>query len=67
MNSKGSPAARFQSSSYGPNTPAGSVFARLQSAGMRYNAETAENVVLAPVRALAGLVGVYVLFWVIWA
>ncbi|KAJ7716316.1 hypothetical protein B0H14DRAFT_3012976 [Mycena olivaceomarginata] len=51
----GSPAARYQSLCYGGNTPASSLFAILQSIGMKYHTVTLSNWVLATIRLLAGL------------
>ncbi|KAJ7364824.1 hypothetical protein DFH08DRAFT_278070 [Mycena albidolilacea] len=56
----GSPAARYQSLCYGGNTPASSLFAILQSIGMKYHTVTLSNWVLATIRLLAGLLFVYV-------
>ncbi|KAJ7643624.1 hypothetical protein FB45DRAFT_895602 [Roridomyces roridus] len=56
----GSPAASYQSLCYGGNTPAASLFAILQSIGMKYHAVTSGNWVLAVVRLFAGVVFVYV-------
>ncbi|KAJ7028438.1 hypothetical protein C8F04DRAFT_1265971 [Mycena alexandri] len=56
----GSPAARYQSLCYGGNTPASSLFAILQSIGMKYHIITLGNWVLAVVRLLAGMLFVYV-------
>ncbi|KAJ7456724.1 hypothetical protein B0H11DRAFT_223198 [Mycena galericulata] len=56
----GSPAAGYQSLCYGGNTPAASLFAILQSIGMKYHVVTLGNWVLAIVRLLAGLVFLYV-------
>ncbi|KAJ7163473.1 hypothetical protein C8R43DRAFT_989752 [Mycena crocata] len=56
----GSPAARYQSLCYGGNTPASSLFAILQSLGMKYNIVTLSNWYLAIVRLLAGFLFVYV-------
>ncbi|KAJ7738355.1 hypothetical protein B0H16DRAFT_96527 [Mycena metata] len=56
----GSPAARYQSLCYGGNTPASSLFAILQSIGMKYHAMTLGNWVLAFIRLVAGVLFVYV-------
>jgi len=56
----GSPAARYQSMYYGGNTPASSLFAILQSIGMKYQTVTLGNWVLAVIRLGAGIVFVYV-------
>ncbi|KAJ7813438.1 hypothetical protein B0H13DRAFT_2141984 [Mycena leptocephala] len=56
----GSPAARYQSLCYGGNTPASSLFAILQSIGMKYHALTLSNWVVATIRLVAGLVFIYV-------
>jgi len=56
----GSPAAAYQSLCYGGNTPAASLFAILQSIGMKYHVVTLGNWGLAVVRLLAGVVFVYV-------
>ncbi|KAF7364720.1 hypothetical protein MVEN_00341800 [Mycena venus] len=56
----GSPAARYQSLAYGGNTPASSLFAILQSIGMKYHTVTLSNWVLAIIRLVAGVVFVYV-------
>ncbi|KAJ6453070.1 hypothetical protein C8R45DRAFT_1039414, partial [Mycena sanguinolenta] len=55
----GSPAANYQSLCYGGNTPASSLFAILQSIGMKYHAVTLSNWVLAIIRLLAGVIFVY--------
>ncbi|KAJ7738384.1 hypothetical protein B0H16DRAFT_1729960 [Mycena metata] len=56
----GSPAARYQSFCYGGNTPASSLFAILQSIGMKYHTMTLGNWVLALIRLVAGMLFVYV-------
>jgi len=61
----GSPAAFFQSRCYGGNTPASSAFALFQSIGMKYNAVTLSNWVLAIIRLLAALLFVCVVIWMI--
>ncbi|KAJ7256861.1 hypothetical protein B0H12DRAFT_487245 [Mycena haematopus] len=63
----GSAAASYQSLCYGGNTPASSLFAILQSIGMKYHIVTLSNWVLATIRLLAGLVFVYaVLGMILW-
>jgi len=61
----GSPAALYQSLCYGGHTPAGSVFAMLQSTGTGYNVGTASNWVLAVIRIISGMVAAYVLFGIL--
>ncbi|KAF7373688.1 hypothetical protein MSAN_00579800 [Mycena sanguinolenta] len=56
---RGSFAAKFQSFFYGGNTPACSLFAMLQSIGMKYHAVTLSNRFLAIIRLIAGLIFVY--------
>lgn len=51
----GSRTARHQSLCYGGNTPASSLFAILQSIGMKYHAVTLGSWILATVRLGAGL------------
>ncbi|KAF8215179.1 hypothetical protein K438DRAFT_1800834 [Mycena galopus ATCC 62051] len=63
-----SPAASYQSLCYGGNTPASSLFAILQSIGMRYHTVTLGNWVLATIRLLVGVLFVYaalgmILWW----
>ncbi|KAF7348145.1 hypothetical protein MSAN_01767400 [Mycena sanguinolenta] len=64
---RGSLAANYQSLCYGGNTPASSLFAILQSIGMKYHALTLSNWVLAIIRLLAGLIFIYavlgMIFW----
>ncbi|KAJ6583852.1 hypothetical protein DFH09DRAFT_1143667 [Mycena vulgaris] len=62
----GSPAAGYQSLCYGGNTPASSIFAALQSVGMKYHTVTLSSWVLAIIRLLAGLVFVYVVLGLTW-
>ncbi|GLB38682.1 hypothetical protein LshimejAT787_0505470 [Lyophyllum shimeji] len=63
----GSPAALFQSFCYGADTPANSLFAMLQSTGTHYNVATVSSGVLLTIRVLAGVLGLYVLVWIILA
>lgn len=62
----GSPAALYQSLCYGGNTPSASLFAILQSIGMKYHAVTLGSWLLAVVRLIAALVFLYVAFFVLW-
>ncbi|KAK0462075.1 uncharacterized protein EV420DRAFT_146200 [Desarmillaria tabescens] len=56
-----SPAALFHSFCYDEDTSAGSTFAYLQSAGATYQVDTVRNPVLLVIRALAGVVAVYII------
>jgi len=58
-------AASFQSIVYGGHTPSASLFAMLQSIGMRYNVGTISNGVLLVMRVIAGVVAAYIVFGVI--
>ncbi|KAJ6574593.1 hypothetical protein B0H19DRAFT_1371581 [Mycena capillaripes] len=56
---QGSPAAAYQSNVYGGFTPASSLFARLESAGMRYMNNPAMDVVGLVVSLSAGLLAIF--------
>ncbi|KAG7445592.1 uncharacterized protein BT62DRAFT_932734 [Guyanagaster necrorhizus] len=59
------PAALFHSFCYDAGTPAGSMFAYLQTVGAAYQVNTTTNPVLLVVKVVAGVVAVYIIVWMI--